>query len=180
MFTGIIQDIGTVIAGGRRLVVAAKLPYDPPLGGSIAVDGVCLTRVEGDDLAFDLSDETLARTSLGSLVVGSRVNVEAALRAGDPIGGHFVSGHVDGVGEFLGASGEEFRFRAPDGAEPFLADKGSITLAGVSLTVVRPSGLEFSVALVPHTLAATTLGSLQPGEPLNVEYDVLARYARGE
>ncbi|MNC90167.1 Riboflavin synthase [compost metagenome] len=107
------------------------------------------------------------------------MNVEAALRAGDPIGGHFVTGHVDGIGEFLGSDGESYRFRAPAGAERFLVDKGSITLAGVSLTVIAPSGLEFSVALVPHTLSATTLGALSPGDPVNVEYDVLARYLFG-
>jgi riboflavin synthase len=189
VFTGIIQTVGVVREAG--LVVAAEgLPYQPPEGGSVAIDGCCLTRVllpppshqSGSRvgsrlLRFDLSEETLARTTLGSLRESSRVNVEAALRAGDPIGGHFVAGHVDGVGEFLGSSGEEFRFCAPEGGERFLVDKGSITLAGVSLTVVRPSGLEFSVALVPHTLSATTLGLLSPGDAVNVEYDALARYA---
>jgi len=195
VFTGIVQTVGVVRETG--LVVAAEgLPYEPPEGGSVAIDGCCLTRVllpppalpssrqgetrEGSSLLrFDLSEETLARTTLGSLREGSRVNVELALRAGDAIGGHFVTGHVDGVGEFMGSSGEEFRFRAPEGGERFLADKGSITLAGVSLTVVRPLGLEFSVALVPHTLSVTTLGALSPGDRVNVEYDVLARYSLG-
>lgn len=198
MFTGIVQAVGTVAyvrkpGGGQCLRVpeadrdpnpsslqvhVGELPYWPPAGGSVAIDGCCLTHTGGSLLAFDLSDETLFRTTLGALREGSQVNVEAALRAGDPIGGHFVTGHVDGVGEFLGSAGEEFRFRSPEGAEPFLADKGSIALAGVSLTVIRPSGLELSVALIPHTLSATTLGSLSPGDAVNVEYDVLARYAR--
>ena len=195
MFTGIVQAVGTVSEAGRRLVVAVSgLPYEVPEGGSVASDGVCLTRVllpppappssrqsetrEGS-FVFDLSEETLGRTTLGGLGVGARVNVEAALRAGDAIGGHFVSGHVDGVGEFLGSSGEEFRFRAPVGGERFLVDKGSIAVAGVSLTVVRPVGLEFSVAVIPHTLSATTFGSLSVGDGVNIEYDVLARYALG-
>lgn len=178
MFTGIVQDVGTVLEPGSRLIVQARLPYEPPVGGSVAIDGCCLTHLGGSPLAFDLSDETLARTTLGSLRAGSRVNVEAALRVGDPVGGHFVMGHVDGAAVFLGAEGEVFRFRAPEGAERFLADKGSVALAGVGLTVVRPSGLEFTVALVPHTLANTTLGSLAVGESVNIEFDVLARYGR--
>ncbi|MDQ2987066.1 MAG: riboflavin synthase [Armatimonadota bacterium] len=200
MFTGLVQAVGSVAYIAKRgaadtsclrlppgaraeknppslqVYVDSHLPYWPSEGGSVAIDGVCLTHRGRPLLEFDLSDETLARTTLGNLREGSRVNVELALRAGDPIGGHFVQGHVDGVGEFLGSSGEENRFRAPDGGEKFLADKGSITLAGVSLTVIRPAGPEFSVALVPHTLSATTLGELRPGDAVNVEYDVLARY----
>jgi riboflavin synthase alpha subunit len=198
MFTGIIQTVGQVAfiakrgfdgsacrlehaqADGRHpslQVHAVHLPYFPPEGGSVAIDGCCLTHRGGTLLQFDLSDETYDRTTLGSLEEASHVNVEAALRAGDPIGGHFVTGHVDGVGKFLGSSGEEFRFEAPADAEPFLADKGSIAIAGVSLTVIRPKGIEFSVALIPHTLQSTTLGRLHPGDPVNIEYDVLARYA---
>jgi len=182
MFTGIVQAVGEVVQAGRQLVVAVSgLPYEVPAGGSVAIDGCCLTRVllphTSEGLTFDLSEETLARTTLGGLGAGTRVNVEAALRAGDPIGGHFVMGHVDGVGEFLGSDGEEFRFLAPEGAEGFLVDKGSVAIAGVSLTVVRPARLEFSVALVPHTLSVTTLGSLASGDSVNIEYDALARYA---
>lgn len=181
MFTGIVQCVGTVVStGNARLEVdAPSLPYWPPDGGSIAIDGCCLTHTGGAPLTFDLSDETLSRTTLGLLREGSQVNVEAALRAGEPIGGHFVTGHVDGMGAFLGSSGEEFRFSAPTGGERYLADKGAITIAGVSLTVVRPAGLEFSVALIPHTLQATTLGSLSSGDPVNIEFDVLARYVLG-
>jgi riboflavin synthase len=160
-------------------VEARGLPYWPAEGGSVAIDGCCLThRGGGGLLEIDLSLETYDRTTFGSLEEGSRVNVEAALLAGDAIGGHFVTGHVDGVGEFLGSDGEEFRFRAPSDGEDFLVDKGSIAIAGVSLTVVRPVGLEFSVAVIPHTLSATTLGSLAVGDGVNIEYDVLARYAR--
>ena len=199
MFTGIVQAVGTVAyiakrGGGACLrtppegrmenppslqIHVRGLPYWPPVGGSVAIDGCCLThRGEHGMLEFDLSLETYDRTTLGELVEGSRVNVEAALRAGDPIGGHFVTGHVDGVGEFLGSEGEVFRFRAPEGGEGFLVDKGSIAIAGVSLTLVRPVGREFSVAVIPHTLSATTLGSLSVGDGVNIEYDVLARYAR--
>ena len=202
MFTGIVQSVGQVVfiakKGSKGLscqhdpkgaaaanfpslqVHVVDLPYWPPEGGSVAIDGCCLTQRGGTILQFDLSDETYERTTLGGLEEGSSVNVEAALRAGDPIGGHFVTGHVDGVGRFLGSSGEEYRFQAPQGAEPYLADKGSIAVAGVSLTVIQPEGLEFSVALIPHTLESTTFGGLRRGDPVNIEFDLLARYARRE
>jgi riboflavin synthase len=199
MFTGIVQAVGTVAYIGKpggeaclrtppkgrmenppSLQIHVRgLPYWPPVGGSVAIDGCCLThRGDRSLLEFDLSLETYDRTTLGALEEGSMVYVETALRAGDPIGGHFVTGHVDGVGVFLGSEGEEYRFRVPDGGEGFLVDKGSIAIAGVSLTVVRPEGLEFSVAVIPHTLSATTLGALSVGDGVNIEYDVLARYAR--
>ena len=199
MFTGIVQTVGRVAFIAKRgsdglacepdpvrsrnklpsLQIDAKsLPYFPQAGGSVAIDGCCLTHLGDSLLQFHLSDETYQRTTLGALEEGSEVNVEVALRAGDPIGGHFVAGHVDGIGRFLGSAGEEYRFEAPPDGEPFLADKGSVAISGVSLTVIRPTALEFSVALVPHTLQNTTLGRLRAGDSVNIEYDVLARYAR--
>jgi riboflavin synthase len=204
MFTGLIQAVGSVaeIAGSRLVIrVPEGLGGDPfVLGESVAVNGCCLTVVsagpalaaqerESQDsaaalptlLAFDLSEETLARTTLGSLQPGSPVHLERALRPADRIGGHFVQGHVDGVGELVSrtpaATGETLRFRVPEGGERYLMDKGSIALDGVSLTIVGPRGREFDVAAIPHTLAATTLGSLRPGDQVNVEYDLLAKYA---
>jgi riboflavin synthase alpha subunit len=199
MFTGIVQTVGRVAFIAKRgsegstggldprssletppslQVDAQSLPYVPRAGGSVAIDGCCLTHLGDSLLQFHLSDETYQRTTLGTLEEGSEVNVEVALRAGDPIGGHFVTGHVDGIGRFLGSAGEEYRFEAPPGGEQFLADMGSVAISGVSLTVIRPTALEFSVALVPHTLQNTTLGRLRAGDSVNIEYDVLARYAR--
>ncbi|HET6644306.1 MAG TPA: riboflavin synthase [Fimbriimonadales bacterium] len=176
MFTGIVQCVGEVIQPGSRLVVRGALPNDVPFGGSISVSGCCLTRVQGADLSFDLTEETLARTKLGRLRVGDAVNLEAALRAGDPIGGHFVLGHVDAVGQMISRDNEMFRFKAPTDGMRFIADKGSITIDGVSLTTIEPRGDAFAVSLVPHTLTATTLGSLAVGDEVNLEYDVIARY----
>jgi riboflavin synthase len=181
MFTGIVQDVGAVMQSGARLVVAAR--FHAGIGDSIAVNGCCLTHVGGGDLTFDLSEETLSRTALGDLRVGDHVNLESAVRAGQPLGGHFVLGHVDGVGE-LKSKGEreggwEYRFAVPRGGEKYLVDKGSITIDGVSLTVVRPAGPMFSVHLIPHTLAATTLGEMEAGARANLEYDVIARYVEG-
>lgn len=176
MFTGIVQSIGVVKRAGKRLLIEGKMPYEIPAGGSVAVNGCCLTHRGGEMLSFDISDETLSRTTLGGLAEGYSVNLEAALRAGDPIGGHFVLGHVDSVGELVSRGEEAFEFRAPAEAAEFLADKGSITVDGVSLTVVGPRGGSFRVALVPHTLERTTLGELQPGGKVNLEYDIFARY----
>jgi riboflavin synthase alpha subunit len=178
MFTGIIQDVGEVLEAGQQLVVRGRLPYPVPVGGSVSVQGCCLTTVSAERLEFNLSQETLRRSTLGSLRIGDSVNLEAALRIGDPLGGHFVMGHVDCVGRLVGIEGEEFLFEATPDAAPFLVDKGSIAVDGVSLTVVAPAGSRFGVAVIPHTLTATTLGRLKPGEEVNLEYDVLARYAR--
>lgn len=175
MFTGIVQSVGEVISAGSCLRVRGILPYPIPVGGSVAVNGCCLTHLGGEDAyVFDLSGETLERTTLGSLAVGSRVNLEAALRAGDPLGGHFVQGHIDSVGTFLGVESGYHRFRVEE--ETYLVDKGSIAIDGVSLTVVHPIGGEFAVALIPHTLASTTLGELQSGASVNIEFDILAKY----
>jgi riboflavin synthase len=174
VFTGIVREVGRVASfDGRRLVVDAQTT--PAEGDSIAVAGVCLTAVDGSRLAFDVVEETLRRTTLGALEVGDRVNLEPALRAGDPLGGHLVQGHVDGVGR-VRAVGELVWIDAPAELRRYFAEKGSVTVDGVSLTVAALDADGFAVALVPHTLEVTTLGALEPGDPVNLEVDVLAKY----
>ncbi|MER3409895.1 MAG: riboflavin synthase [Thermoleophilia bacterium] len=181
MFTGIVRERGRVVScGGGRLVVQTSTRAS--LGESVAIDGVCLTVVGGDasTLAFDVVPETLSRTTLGRLRPGAEVNVEPALRAGDPLGGHIVQGHVDGVGKVLSvepeAEGARMWVQAPPSVLRYCVEKGSICVSGVSLTVAGLDGEAFAVALVPHTLAATTLGRLEPGDEVNLEADVLAKY----
>lgn len=191
MFTGIVTDIGTIRKaeqrGDLRLVVACAYPMDEvAIGASIACSGVCLTVVEkGPDwFAVDVSAESVSRTADGLWTQGRPLNLERALKVGDELGGHIVTGHVDGVAEVLGIcpEGESRRvgFRVPPALAPFVAPKGSITIDGVSLTVndVKDEGGEthFSINLIPHTLAVTTLGSLEQGRRVNIEIDVLARY----
>jgi riboflavin synthase len=181
VFTGLVREVGTVrdLTGGR-LVVDAALTAD--VGDSIAVDGVCLTVVEaqGGALAFDAVPETLARTALGALRPGSHVNLEPALRAGDPLGGHIVQGHVDGVATVVSLApegdGSRLRLSAPPGLLRYVVEKGSVAVQGTSLTVAAVDEDGFEIALIPHTLAATTLGTLEPGRTVNVEVDVLAKY----
>jgi riboflavin synthase len=190
MFTGIIQSIGTISAtaargGDLRLIVdaAGVDPMRLQLGDSVAVSGVCLTVSERRSQGFvaDVSRATLAVTTLGSWRVGTRVNLEAALRAGDALGGHLVSGHVDGRAEVLELSPEgssqRLRCRAPEALQCYVARKGSVSLDGVSLTVNEVAGPDFTVNLIPHTLAVTTLGALRRGAQLNLEIDIIARYA---
>ena len=188
MFTGIVREVGKVAAvsggsDGIRLEVAAPAAAAATdVGGSVAVGGCCLTAVsvDGGVIAFDAVPETLARTTLGGLSRGARVNIEPALRAGEPLGGHYVQGHVDGVGRVLSVEeegdGRRILFEAPAGIRRYVVEKGSITVEGTSLTVaeLRPDG--FAVALIPHTLAETTLGELAAGDPVNLEVDVLAKY----
>ncbi len=195
MFTGIITALGTVreinpIGGGRdmRLVIGAPWPDTAAIaiGASIACSGCCLTAVEvGEDwFAVDASAETLSRTTLGRWRVGSRVNLERSLRLGDELGGHLVSGHVDGLGEVASSVPENastrWRFRIPDGLARFIAPKGSVAIDGVSLTVNDVEdgnqGSTFGVNVIPHTASVTTFGTLQPGDGVNVEIDTLARY----
>lgn len=191
MFTGIITDIGTVRSaeprGDLRLTIACG--YDMAsmdLGVSIACSGVCLTVVDkGDDwFAVDVSAETQARTPAGKWTEGARLNLERPLRVGDELGGHIVTGHVDGMGEVIHARPEggstRVGIRAPAEIGPFIAPKGSIAVDGVSLTVNDlhdfDGGTDFSVNIIPHTSGHTTLGSLEAGQRVNLEIDVLARY----
>jgi len=191
VFTGIIEAIGKVeslraSAGGtRRLVVKTGLDVAIlHVGASIAVDGACLTIVAkrpGRPATFqaDVGPETLTSTTLGTLAAGSRVHLERALRLGDNLGGHLVSGHVDGTGRVESARKQgntlALRVTAPDEVAPYLVKKGSIALDGVSLTVNRVEGSTFEVLLVPHTLAVTRLGELRPGSRVNLEADMIAK-----
>lgn len=185
MFTGIVQALGEVVSrAGESLSIRVPNDFvDDPIqiGESVAVNGCCLTVVRGEKvLEFDLSQETLSRTTFGDLDPGTRVNLERALRVGDRLGGHFVQGHVDVVGQLIGRTaneaGETFRFRIPENGATYLIDKGSIALDGISLTVVNPKGSEFDVAVIPHTLKETNLGGKAVGTKVHVEYDVLAKH----
>jgi riboflavin synthase alpha subunit len=188
MFTGIVRERGVVAAldeegGGIRLrLEAPATAAGVRSGDSVSVNGACLTATEVLDgaMVFHAVPETLRRTSLGRLVPGAQVNVEPALRAGEPLGGHYVQGHVDGVGRVrsVAAEGEGARvwLDAPEGVLRYCVEKGSVTVEGVSLTVAELDGEGFAVALVPHTLAETTLGALRPGDEVNLEADVLAKY----
>lgn len=176
MFTGLIERTGVVERAGARLAVRTGW-RNLKDGESIAVSGVCLTVASrsGDRAEFDLVRETLSRTTLGRLKRGARVNLERAMKAGDRLGGHVVQGHVDGTGRVLRA-GADFRVATPLAAQ--MVSKGSVTVDGVSLTVVDATDREFSVALIPTTLRLTTLGRLRRGARVNVEIDVLAKYAK--
>ncbi|HVX03622.1 MAG TPA: riboflavin synthase [Rhodanobacteraceae bacterium] len=189
MFTGIIQSTGRVTRseprGGdlRFSVVAPEFDAsDVALGDSVAVSGCCLTVVarDGDTLAFDVSNESLALTTLGSLGIGDRVNLEKALRLADRLGGHLVSGHVDGVGGIVSiepdARSQRWRIAAPQGLMHYIAAKGSVCVDGVSLTVNAVDGDAFEVNLVPHTVAHTTFADRRVGDRVNLEIDMLARY----
>jgi riboflavin synthase len=188
MFTGLIREVATVsaVAGGpdgvRLTIEAPETSRDALVGDSIAISGVCLTVVAVDDalLSFDAVPETLERSSLGRLAPGGRVNVEPALRAGEPLGGHYVQGHVDGVGTVRSVDpegdGKRIWLDAPAELLRYVVEKGSVSVEGTSLTVAGLDDEGFGVALIPHTLAATTLGELQPGDAVNLEADVLAKY----
>jgi riboflavin synthase alpha subunit len=188
VFTGIVRERGRVLSadrngGGVHLRIAAPETAQATPGDSIAVSGCCLTvtAADGDALEFDAVPETIARTTLGALEAGVEVNLEPALRAGEPLGGHFVQGHVDGRGRVaaLRREGEGARLRLQLGPElqRYCVEKGSLAVDGVSLTIaaLREDGVE--IALVPFTLEQTTLGALDPGAEVNVEVDLLAKYA---
>lgn len=191
MFTGIITDIGTIRSveqrGDTRMVIETAFDLDTvEIGASIACSGVCLTVVDkGPDwFAVDASGETLSRTALGSWGVGTRINLERALKLGDELGGHIVTGHVDGVGEVAsivpeGAS-RRIQFLGPKALAAYIAQKGSVTIDGISLTVNgvedTADGVLFDVNVIPHTQSCTTLGQIKVGDKINIEIDVLARY----
>lgn len=194
MFTGIITDIGTIVATEQRgdLHVRIACSYDTgsiDIGASIACSGACMTVVElGPDwFAVDISGESVSRTAADRWVTGRKLNLERSLKLGDELGGHIVTGHVDGVGTVvsIGSEGDSKRFeiRAPAELAPYLAEKGSITVDGVSLTVNtitdQPDGSTlFGLNIIPHTAAVTTIGLLEIGDSVNLEIDVLARYLR--
>ena len=189
MFTGIVQDVGRVVSqearGGDVRMVIAFDRLDPSgihIGDSICVQGCCLTAVEVRDRSFaaDVSRETLSLTTLGDLTAGSPVNLEPSLRAGDPLGGHLVSGHVDGIGQVTTIGGDARSTRIEIAVPPplarYLARKGSVAIDGVSLTINEVEDATFGINLIPHTQAVTTLGALRTGTRVNLEVDQVARY----
>jgi riboflavin synthase len=181
MFTGLVREVGTVVSfADGRLRVESSIAA--AIGDSVAIDGVCLTVVDGDrkTLAFDAVPATLSRTTLGRLESGAAVNLEPALKAGEALGGHYVQGHVDGLGRVRSVEPEGDGRRIWVDAQPdilrYCVERGSIAVNGVSLTVADLDGDGFAVALVPHTLAVTTLGAATAGDEVNLETDVLAKY----
>jgi riboflavin synthase len=190
MFTGLVEALGVVQQllpqppGVRLAVRAGEIAADVGIGDSVAVNGCCLTvvAVHGDALEFDAGAETLSRTNLGQLQDGSLVNLERSLKVGDSLGGHFVTGHIDALGHLDQRHDDQdwstVWFRVPAALASQMASKGSIAVDGVSLTLVDVEADRFSVALIPHTLRVTTLGRLKPGDPVNLETDVLAKYVQ--
>jgi riboflavin synthase len=188
VFTGIVRERGRVAsvegddAGIRIRLDAPLTAAEVAIGDSVSLNGCCLTVVEAVDgtLAFDAVPETLSRSSLDRLAAGDELNVESAVRAGDPLGGHYVQGHVDGVGTVRSiepeGEGRRIWIDAPSEVLRYCVEKGSIAVDGVSLTIAELDETGFAVALIPHTLAATTLGTLEPGARVNLEADVLAKY----
>ena len=187
MFTGIVEELGTVLSfRERRISVRCSLvASDSEVGSSVALNGVCLTVVERapDRLTFELSEETLARTSLARLSEGDPVNLERPLSLAGRLGGHLVQGHVDALGTIETIEPEEggatLTVRMPETLARYVVEKGSISVDGVSLTVTSTDGRRFSVALIPHTLEATTLGRVEADDPVNLEVDVIAKYVEG-
>ncbi len=188
MFTGLIQDVGIIQSlestqGGVRLTISTGLDLGlVKVGDSISVDGVCLTVVQkpGRTFAVEVSPETLRRSTLTTVKQGRRVNLETALRLSDPLGGHLVSGHVDGTGEILEIAPEgnswRYRFRVPREIGRYLVEKGSIAVDGISLTVAECDDEEFAVSVIPHTARSTTLGEKKAGDRVNLETDLIAKY----
>ena len=188
MFTGIITDIGTVESrsGGVFAIRSAYEAASIAIGASIACDGVCLTATtvkpegKGSIFTVDVSNETLSKSTLDAWKTGRRVNLERALRAGDELGGHIVSGHVDGLARIIDIHSDgdsrRFTFEAPEHLAMYIAPKGSVALDGTSLTVNEVSGTRFGINIIPHTLTMTTWGSKKPGDTINLEIDQFARY----
>lgn len=190
MFTGLVETMGVVVhridqpPGCRLRISAAIAAEGAKLGDSICINGCCLTviAIDGDLLDFEAGEETLSRTDLGELRDGSKVNMERSLAVGDRLGGHYVTGHVDALGELIEYREDppwaHLRFRLPSGLASQVASKGSIAIDGVSLTVVEVDEDSFTVALIPHTLEVTTLGEKKVGDNVNLETDVLAKYVQ--
>lgn len=181
MFTGIIESVGRVVSLSDGVLLLDAPPADWTLGESVAVNGVCLTVVQhGQELRFDVSEETLRRSSLGDLAPGSPVNLERAMRADGRFGGHIVQGHVDATGTVASitphGNSTVFRFSFDEGQGKYLIDKGSVAVDGISLTVVEPMWGAFSAWVIPHTLEMTNLGDKQVGDKVNLEFDVVAKY----
>lgn len=188
MFTGLVETVGNIVAlvdqpPGKRLTVDAGLVAEgASIGDSIAINGCCLTVVsmEGEKLDFEAGEETLSRTNLGDLQLGSPVNLERSLKAGDRLGGHYVTGHIDALGSLIERRDDppwaHLRFQMPHRLASQVAAKGSVAIDGISLTVVDVTDDTFSVALIPHTLEVTTLGKRNVGDAVNLETDVLAKY----
>lgn len=187
MFTGLVEEVGTVKklergAVNRLTIASSRVINEVELGDSVAVNGVCLTVTSIGDgmLTFDAVRETLNRGNLGELKPGDAANLEASLRAGEMLGGHFVLGHVDGVGhiESISSIGESrvISFKAPDNVMKYVVEKGSIAIDGISLTVASCSSSGFSIAVIPHTLDATTLKDKRPGDSVNLEADIIGKY----
>ena len=190
MFTGIIEEVGRVARiaqgnGTRGLTVSCKqLARDLHKGDSIAVNGVCLTAIEitPDSVSFDLAEETWRRTSFSRIRKGALVNLELPMRADGRFGGHIVQGHVDGSGKFLALDRIEnaddywLRIEIPPGLTRYVISKGSLSIEGISLTVAKIEGTQVTAAIIPHTVAATNLASLRPGDPVNLEVDMIAKY----
>jgi len=187
MFTGLIEELGTVKSltrgiVGTLVVVGPKIAESVKIGDSVAVNGSCLTvtSISGVNLAFEAVPETFSRTTLGDLAPGQTVNLESSLKAGEPIGGHFVQGHVDGVGTVVSSRplGESrvIRINAPGDVLRYVVEKGSIAIDGISLTVASCDSMGFTLAVIPHTLDATTLHTKQAGDKVNLEADILGKY----
>jgi riboflavin synthase len=189
MFTGIISDMGTVAArDGGRFAIRCAYPADTiAVGASIACDGACLTAITvaseaegGSTFTVDVSNETLAKTTLDAWQPGRRVNLERALRAGEELGGHLVAGHVDGVGRIvdmrMDGQSRRLTIEAPEDLARYIAPKGSVALDGISLTVNEVDQSRFGINIIPHTLTHTTLGGRKPGDRVNLEVDLIARY----
>ena len=179
MFTGIVEELGRLesLDGGRLRITASRVIEDVAIGDSIAINGCCLTVVAFGDgwWEADVSDETISRTSLAGLRAGDGINLERAVKVSDRLGGHIVQGHVDGVGEVIEPV-PDLRIRVPQGMTRYLVEKGSVTVDGVSLTVVDALDDGFTVAVIPHTADVTTLGAKRPGDVVNLEVDVMAKY----